>query len=70
MYPAKAVVGEMVPVSATVWREGHEAVPPHTGCPQPRVRCLLATKTHRIKVVQDLKARPAATPRSDESSCC
>jgi starch synthase (maltosyl-transferring) len=25
-YPAKAVVGEMVPVSATVWREGHEAV--------------------------------------------
>lgn len=25
-YPAKAVVGEIVPVSATVWREGHEAV--------------------------------------------
>ena len=25
-YPAKAVVGEMVPVQATVWREGHEAV--------------------------------------------
>ncbi|OBF50446.1 alpha-1,4-glucan--maltose-1-phosphate maltosyltransferase [Mycolicibacterium monacense] len=25
-YPAKAVVGEVVPVSATVWREGHEAV--------------------------------------------
>ena len=25
-YPAKAVVGEMVPVSAAVWREGHEAV--------------------------------------------
>ena len=25
-YPAKAVVGEMVPVRATVWREGHEAV--------------------------------------------
>jgi len=25
-YPAKAVVGETVPVSATVWREGHEAV--------------------------------------------
>ncbi|MFE0105119.1 alpha-1,4-glucan--maltose-1-phosphate maltosyltransferase [Streptomyces sp. NPDC059009] len=25
-YPAKAVVGEHVPVSATVWREGHEAV--------------------------------------------
>ena len=25
-YPAKAVVGEMVPVRATVWREGHDAV--------------------------------------------
>lgn len=26
VYPAKAVVGEVVPVSAAVWREGHEAV--------------------------------------------
>ena len=25
-YPAKAVVGEVVPVTATVWREGHDAV--------------------------------------------
>ncbi len=25
-FPAKAVVGEVVPVRATVWREGHEAV--------------------------------------------
>ena len=25
-YPARAVVGEVVPVRATVWREGHEAV--------------------------------------------
>lgn len=25
-YPAKAVVGETVPVKATVWREGHDAV--------------------------------------------
>jgi starch synthase (maltosyl-transferring) len=25
-YPAKAVVGEMVPVSAAVWREGHDQV--------------------------------------------
>ena len=25
-YPAKAVVGEIVPVKATVWREGHDAV--------------------------------------------
>ena len=26
VFPAKAVVGEVVPVSATVWREGHDAV--------------------------------------------
>jgi starch synthase (maltosyl-transferring) len=26
VYPAKAVVGEVVPVCATVWREGHDAV--------------------------------------------
>ena len=25
-YPAKAVVGEVTPVSAVVWREGHDAV--------------------------------------------
>ena len=25
-FPAKAVTGEVVPVSATVWREGHDAV--------------------------------------------
>ena len=25
-FPAKAVIGEVVPVSATVWREGHDAV--------------------------------------------
>jgi len=25
-YPAKAVVGEIIPVRATVWREGHDAV--------------------------------------------
>ena len=25
-HPAKAVVGEVVPVSALVWREGHDAV--------------------------------------------
>jgi hypothetical protein len=25
-YPAKAVVGEVVPVTATVWREGHDAL--------------------------------------------
>lgn len=40
-YPAKAVVGEMVPVCATVWREGHESVSAtlvvrHLGAVYPR----------------------------------
>ena len=40
-YPAKAVVGEVVPVSATVWREGHDAVAAtltlrYHGCSYPR----------------------------------
>ncbi|MGK2882326.1 MAG: alpha-1,4-glucan--maltose-1-phosphate maltosyltransferase [Mycobacterium sp.] len=26
VFPAKAVVGEVIPISATVWREGHDAV--------------------------------------------
>lgn len=52
-YPAKAVVGEMVPVSATVWREGHEAVAAtlivhYLGPRYPQV-----TKTHRVTAVQD-----------------
>jgi starch synthase (maltosyl-transferring) len=25
-YPAKAVAGEVIPVRASVWREGHDAV--------------------------------------------
>ena len=25
-YPAKAVIGEHIPIRATVWREGHDAV--------------------------------------------
>ena len=25
-YPAKAVVGEHIPIGATVWREGHDAL--------------------------------------------
>ena len=51
-YPAKAVVGEMVPVSAAVWREGHEAVAAtlvvrYLGPRYPQV-----TETRRIKAVQ------------------
>ncbi len=51
-YPAKAVVGETVPVSAAVWREGHEAV-----AATLVVRCLgprypQVTEVRRIKAVQ------------------
>jgi starch synthase (maltosyl-transferring) len=40
-YPAKAVVGETVPVKATVWREGHDAVAAtlvvrYLGCRYPK----------------------------------
>ena len=51
-YPAKAVVGEMVPVSAAVWREGHEAVAAtlvvrYLGPRYPQV-----TESRRVKAVQ------------------
>ncbi|HZC54210.1 MAG TPA: maltotransferase domain-containing protein, partial [Mycobacterium sp.] len=59
-YPAKAVVGEMVPVSATVWREGHEAVAAtlvvrYLGPRYPQV-----PETRRIKAVQ-APERPVPT---------
>jgi starch synthase (maltosyl-transferring) len=51
-YPAKAVVGEVVPVRASVWREGHEAVAAtlvvrYLGPHYPQVG-----ETRRIKAVQ------------------
>ena len=51
-YPAKAVVGEVVPVSAAVWREGHEAVAAtlvvrYLGPSYPQV-----AETRRVKAVQ------------------
>src|SRR5215813_10925686 len=51
-YPAKAVVGEVVPVSAAVWREGHERVAAtlvvrYLGPRYPQV-----TETRRIKAVE------------------
>ncbi|SPM31391.1 alpha-1,4-glucan--maltose-1-phosphate maltosyltransferase [Mycobacterium terramassiliense] len=57
-YPAKAVVGEMVPVSAAVWREGHEAVAAtlvvrYLGRRYPQVG-----ESRRIKAVQ-APERPA-----------
>ncbi|WP_211145742.1 maltotransferase domain-containing protein, partial [Mycobacterium interjectum] len=57
-YPAKAVVGEMVPVSAAVWREGHDAVAAtlvvrYLGQRYPQVG-----ESRRIKAVQ-APERPA-----------
>ncbi|MEO7078636.1 MAG: maltotransferase domain-containing protein, partial [Rhodococcus sp. (in: high G+C Gram-positive bacteria)] len=37
-YPAKAVVGEAFPVSADVWREGHDAVAATLAVRGPGVR--------------------------------
>ena len=62
-YPAKAVVGEVVPVSATVWREGHEAVAAtlvvrYLGPRYP------ATETRRIQAVQAPEAPVMASRES------
>src|SRR5579884_482287 len=55
-YPAKAVVGEVVPVRAAVWREGHEAVAAtlvvrYLGPRYPQV-----TEMRRLKAVQVTEA--------------
>src|ERR1700757_5541526 len=60
-YPAKAVVGEIVPVSAAVWREGHEAVAAtlvvrYLGPRYPQV-----TEIRRIKAVE-APERPVSAP--------
>ena len=65
-YPAKAVVGEVVPVSATVWREGHEAVAAtlvvrYHGPRYP------ATETRRIQAVQ-APEKPVTAPRDSTSA--
>src|SRR5580692_3995563 len=59
-YPAKAVVGEVVPVRAAVWREGHEAVAAtlvvrYLGPRYPQV-----TEVRQIKAVQAPERPPAA----------
>ena len=51
-YPAKAVVGEVGPVSASVWREGHEAVAATLVVRYLGPRYPQATETRRIKAVQ------------------
>ncbi len=62
-YPAKAVVDEVVPVRAAVWREGHDAVAAtlvvrYLGPRYPQIG-----ETRRLKAVQaPAVAEPAADP--------
>ena len=61
-FPSKAVVGEVVPVEATVWREGHDAVAATAGLAalrrtEPRAR----TPTPR--------SRAATRPRGARAWC-
>ena len=60
-YPAKAVIGEMVPVSAAVWREGHEAVAATLVVRYLGPRYPQLTETRRIKAVQ-APERPVSAP--------
>jgi starch synthase (maltosyl-transferring) len=66
-YPAKAVVGEVVPVSASVWREGHDAVAAtlvvrYLGTAYPQ---LGQSPARRVKALEgaDLAEAPPAASR-------
>ncbi len=63
-FPAKAVVGEIVPVSATVWREGHDAVSAtlvvrYHGTAYPR---LADDPPGRLETVQPVPIEDVITP--------
>src|SRR5439155_6588163 len=63
-FPAKAVVGEIVPVRATVWREGHEAVSAtlvvrYHGTGYPR---LAEDPPGRVKAAQPVPIDVVVTP--------
>ena len=74
-YPAKAVVGEVVPVCASVWREGHDAVaatlvvrylgaayPPLGQNPTRRVKALDAAEVAGSTTSTAAKVKPRAYP--------
>lgn len=48
-YPAKAVVGETIPISATAWREGHDALGVTVRIEAPRRRVYEITMTPSIE---------------------
>ncbi|MGB0437765.1 MAG: alpha-1,4-glucan--maltose-1-phosphate maltosyltransferase [Mycobacterium sp.] len=73
-FPAKAVVGEVVPVTATVWREGHDAVsatlvvryhgttyPPLADEPPGRIRAAEPVPMQDM-VASTSRVRPTTTP--------
>jgi starch synthase (maltosyl-transferring) len=64
-YPAKAVVGEIFPISAAVWREGHDAVAAtlvvrYLGPRYPEV-----VETRGIRAFQTPEPAPPARPQVD-----
>ncbi|MDT5164712.1 MAG: hypothetical protein QOC88_1606, partial [Mycobacterium sp.] len=63
-YPAKAVVDEVIPVRAAVWREGHDAVAATLVVRYLGPRYPQAGETRRLKAVQ----APAKAPPAVEST--
>ena len=61
-YPAKAVVDEVVPVRASVWREGHDAVAATLVVRYLGPRYPLAGETRRLKAVQAPTQAAPPTP--------
>ncbi|MGB7166587.1 MAG: maltotransferase domain-containing protein, partial [Mycobacterium sp.] len=51
-YPAKAVIGEVIPVRASVWREGHDSVAATLVVRYLGPRYPLVGETRRLKAVQ------------------
>ena len=61
-YPAKAVVGEVVPISAAVWREGHDEVAATLVVRYLGPRYPQASEARRLKAAQAVASVDAAAP--------
>ncbi|MBS4727282.1 alpha-1,4-glucan--maltose-1-phosphate maltosyltransferase [Mycobacterium sp. SM1] len=66
-YPAKAVVGEVLPVRAAVWREGHEAVAAtlvvrYLGPRYPQMPDLRGVRAVQVLDTEAAEARPRVKP--------
>ncbi|MGA8330104.1 MAG: maltotransferase domain-containing protein, partial [Mycobacterium sp.] len=67
-YPAKAVVGEVIPVQASVWREGHDAVAATLVVRYLGPRYPLAGETRRLKAVPAPAQAATVTPSAVDSA--